>query len=112
LAPWRTYRGYNGAMDLSVALGTDGRIRRVDVLRHRETPGLGDQFLRSKTAWLDQFDGRHIADSEIDVWRVSQDNSHFDVMTGATVTSTAVVTGVREALEFARSLRQKDVGQK
>ena len=36
--------GYRGPIELLVAIGPDGRCIGVQVIRHNETPGLGDAF--------------------------------------------------------------------
>ena len=38
--------GYGGAISLLVGVNTEGRIHRVEVLSHHETPGLGDKIER------------------------------------------------------------------
>ena len=76
-------RGYGGAMRVAVA-ARDGAVIGVRVLAHRETPGFAD-ILAAGSAWLDSF-----ATGEV------------HAVTGATVTSTAVMATVRRLAERAR----------
>jgi electron transport complex protein RnfG len=100
-APWRAHHAYNGHLSLLVASDAKGRVLWVDVLNHRETPGLGDRMERRHGDWLEQFTGRSLADPPPAAWRTRVDGGSFDALTGATVTARAVVNGVREALESA-----------
>ena len=47
--------GYRGPIELLVAIGHDGRLIGVQVIRHDETPGLGDAFESRDAHWLDAF---------------------------------------------------------
>jgi hypothetical protein len=49
--------GYRGPIELLVAIGQDGRLIGVQVIRHQETPGLGDAFESRDVHWLDRFRG-------------------------------------------------------
>ena len=92
--------GYSGAIGLLVGVDTDGVITGVHVLDHRETPGLGDRIERTKSDWLDRFDGRSLGDPATDEWKINPDGGDFDQLTGASVTSRAVVNAVRQTLEY------------
>lgn len=72
-------RGYGGEFRLAVAVGGDGSVKGVRVLEHRETPGFGD-ILAPAAAWLASF---------------RRGEAH--AVTGATITSTAVIAAVRRA---------------
>ena len=53
--------GYRGPIELLVAIAPDGRLIGVQVIRHNETPGLGDAFESRDVHWLDAIP-RTIAD--------------------------------------------------
>ena len=81
-----TGRGYGGEFRLAVALQTGDaagdrrRVRAIRVIEHAETPGFGD-ILSAGSAWLGSFrDGR------------------VDAVTGATVTSQAVIDAVAQTV--------------
>lgn len=63
-------------------------IYYVDIDVFNETPGLGDKVLRSKSSFLDSFNG---ANSKNRTWEVKKYGGDFDYFTGATVTPRAVV---------------------
>ncbi len=72
-------QGYGGSMDV-VAAFRGGRLRGVRVTRHGETPGFAD--ILDPSDWI----GRIDADSRV------------DAVTGATITSNAVLRARDEAL--------------
>ncbi len=92
--------GYNAPIDLLVGIGADARVTGVRAVRHRETPRLGDLIDRAKSAWIDQFRGKALFEPPAEAWHVRQDEGQFDSITGATVTSRAVVAAVRNALLY------------
>jgi Na+-translocating ferredoxin:NAD+ oxidoreductase subunit G len=92
--------GYRGPIELLVAIGYDGRLIGVQVLRHNETPGLGDAFETRDVDWLQQFPGRSLSNPPVQRWTVRRDGGDFDAFTGATITPRAIVKAVRDALEY------------
>jgi len=98
--------GYRGPIELLIAIDSDGRLLGVQVVRHRETPGLGDAFENRNRDWLPDFRGRSLADPPQQQWSVRADGGAFDAFTGATITPRAIVKAVRRALEFYRAKRE------
>ncbi len=98
--------GYRGPIELLVAIDVEGRLLGVEVLRHQETPGLGDQFRNRNSDWLPKFRGRSLDDPPQQRWAVRNDGGDFDAFTGATITPRAIVKAVRRALEFHRAKRE------
>jgi Na+-translocating ferredoxin:NAD+ oxidoreductase subunit G len=92
--------GYRGPIELLVAVGYDARLIGVQVLRHNETPGLGDAFETRDVDWLTQFPGRSLSNPPVQRWTVRRDGGDFDAFTGATITPRAIVRGVRDTLEY------------
>ncbi|MCY3838766.1 MAG: FMN-binding protein [Gammaproteobacteria bacterium] len=76
--------GYGGGFRLAVALDLDGTIQGVRVLEHAETPGFGD-ILNMPSAWLDSFT-----------------TGDVHAVTGATITSEAVMAAVERAVRRVR----------
>jgi len=96
--------GYAGNIHLVVGIDASGTLTGVRVTAHRETPGLGDYIVRSKSAWIDQFVGKSLTVPEAKYWKVAKDGGRFDARAGATITPRAVVRAVRGALDyFARN---------
>jgi len=92
--------GYNGDIRLLTAIRADGSISGVRVIRHRETPGLGDPIEADRSNWIRGFDDRSLGDPKPGEWTVRKDGGQFDQFTGATITPRAVVSAVRRALEY------------
>jgi electron transport complex protein RnfG len=99
--------GYRGPIELLVAIGRDGRLIGVQVIRHNETPGLGDAFESRDIHWLDHFRGRSLTDPPTQRWTVRRDGGDFDAFTGATITPRAIIKAVRNALEYYQRNSQK-----
>ena len=92
--------GYNAPIDLLVGVGADSNVTGVRAVRYRETPGLGDLIDRAKSGWIEQFRGKSLLTPPREAWLVKQDEGQFDSITGATVTSRAVVAAVKNALLY------------
>lgn len=92
--------GYRGPIELLVAIGQDGRLIGVQVIRHEETPGLGDAFESRDVHWLERFRGLSLTQPPLQRWTVRRDGGDFDAFTGATITPRVIVKAVRNALEY------------
>ena len=95
--------GYNGRIHLLVGIYVDGSIAGVRVVKHAETPGLGDAIEIRKSPWITAFDGRSLDDPRAEGWGVRRDGGEFDQFTGATITPRAVVAAVRNTLLYYRN---------
>lgn len=102
--------GYAGDIALRVGVNRDGSVAAVRVLSHEETPGLGDRIELDHSNWILGFDGRSLANTDVDDWAVERDNGVFDQFTGATITPRAVVAAVSRALQFAEANRARLFG--
>jgi electron transport complex protein RnfG len=100
-------QGYVGPITLLVSLDLEGRVLGVSVTAHSETPGLGDRIDARRSDWLTQFRGRSLDDPPAEGWAVRRDGGDFDQITGATVSSRAVVQAVRAAAEYYRAHRDE-----
>lgn len=94
--------GYNGRIHLLVGVYVDGRLAGVRVVKHAETPGLGDGIEIRKSPWIMSFDGKSLQDPQPGGWAVRRDGGEFDQLTGATITPRAVVAAVRDTLLYYR----------
>ncbi|KJZ10523.1 electron transporter RnfG [Marinomonas sp. S3726] len=92
--------GYNGSMSLLVAINRDGVVTGSRVIRHQETPGLGDKIDMKKSDWMRSFENKSFENLDIKQWKVKRDNGHFDQFTGATITPRAIVKSVKNTLEY------------
>ncbi|CAD7850525.1 MAG: Electron transport complex protein RnfG [Olavius algarvensis Gamma 3 endosymbiont] len=94
--------GYNGKIHLLVGVNVDGSLAGVRVIKHAETPGLGDGIEIRKSPWIKGFDGRSLDNPDTAGWRVRRDGGEFDQLTGATITPRAIVAAVRKTLLYYR----------
>ncbi|MGB7991167.1 MAG: electron transport complex subunit RsxG [Candidatus Methylophosphatis roskildensis] len=104
--------GYSGEIGLLVALRADGAVSGVRVIRHKETPGLGDYIdirkdKRKDAPWITQFDGHGLHDVPESQWRLKKDGGRFDFVTGATISARAVTHAVARTLAYAAANRDK-----
>ncbi len=92
--------GYNGRIELLVAIRADGTLLGVRVVGHQETPGLGDAIDANKSDWIHTFDNRSLSNPDRKGWKVKRDGGVFDQFTGATITPRAVVKAVYKTLVY------------
>jgi len=101
-----TAAGYSGDIRLLLAVDIEGTVLGVRVLEHRETPGLGDKIERSKTDWLEQFEGKSLHAPSPGDWAPDRRDGTFDTLTSATITSAAVIDAIKRALQAFESSRE------
>ena len=92
--------GYNGNIELLIAINVDGSVSGVRTLKHQETPGLGDKIELRKSSWIQSFTGKKLANENDSRWQVKKDGGMFDQFTGATITPRAVVKAVRNTVNY------------
>lgn len=105
-------RGYAADVQLLMAVDAEGKTLGVRVLKHAETPGLGDKIEISKSSWIKGFDGKSLGNPPLDKWGVKKDGGVFDQFAGATITPRAVVKAVKGGLQFYGEHRQEILGGK
>lgn len=98
--------GYSGDIDMIVGVNRDGSIAGVRVLRHKETPGLGDKIELKKSQWILSFNGKSLQFPVIEHWKVKKDGGNFDQFAGATITPRAMVGQIKRVLEFVAANQQ------
>lgn len=103
-------RGYAADILVLMAVDREGKVLGVRVLKHSETPGLGDKIEIGKSQWIDSFKGRSIGDPPPERWSVKKDGGAFDQMAGATITPRAVVKAVKDGLDFFDAHRKDILG--
>jgi electron transport complex protein RnfG len=97
--------GYGGDIDIMVGIDPQGTVTGVAILKHAETPGLGDKVARPE--FTGKFVGQRLETAD---WRVKKDGGDFDQLTGATISPRAVVGAIRRGLEFFREHREEILG--
>ncbi|WP_096635903.1 RnfABCDGE type electron transport complex subunit G [Clostridium cochlearium] len=93
-------KGYGGAIELMIGISTEGKLSGIKVLSHAETPGLGANAVNPE--FSGQYKGKPAEELKVVKGAASKDNE-VAAITGATITSKAVTSGVNEAIEFYNS---------
>ncbi len=86
--------GFSGEFKLMVGFAPDGSIIDIAVIRHAETPGLGDKMERDKSDFSVQFMGQHPDSFNL---AVKKDRGDVDAITASTITSRAYCDAVTRA---------------
>lgn len=98
--------GFNDAIQLMVGVDPgQRRILAVKVIEQKETPGLGAKVKDAK--YTDQFKGKTLADQ----WLASRSGSDVQAVTGATISSKAVASGVKAWTEAVLAAYEKEGGR-
>lgn len=105
-------RGYAADIQVLMAVDAEGKTLGVRVLKHAETPGLGDKIDAAKSSWIRDFDGKSLGDPAPEKWGVKKDSGVFDQFAGATITPRAVVKAVKGGLDFYAAHRKEILGEK
>jgi len=95
--------GYSGNIDILSAVYLDGTVAGVRVLKHKETPGLGDKIEVEKSQWITKFKNIQVKSEQDMRWAVQKDGGMFDQFTGATITPRAVISAVKRASLYAQN---------
>lgn len=91
-----TNKGFSGTIKLMVGLLPDGTINRIEVLEHKETPGLGDKMESKKSDFSLQFVNQNPETYKL---KVKKDGGDVDAITASTISSRAYCEGVQLAYE-------------
>lgn len=103
-----TSKGFHGDIQTIVAISSKGQVTGIKIASHTETPGVGSKV--EKTDFTDKFKNKNIQDG-LKLTKVASANANeVQGVTGATVSSTAVVGGVNKAIEFYNNNLKGAVG--
>lgn len=92
-----TDNGFSGRFTLMVGFTPDGAISNIEVLEHKETPGLGTKM--ALPAFKDQFKGLKLSELPGEQLKVKKDGGSVDAITAATISSRAFCDAVNRAYE-------------
>lgn len=90
-----TDKGFSGRFSLMVGFQTDGSISNIEVLEHKETPGLGTKM--ALPSFKNQFKGLKLASLPGKRLKVKKDGGSVDAITAATISSRAFCDAVNRA---------------
>lgn len=96
-----TPTGFDNTITMMVGVDADGKVLGISVVSHTETKGLGEVAAAENSkgeAFRGQFVGKD------GVLAVTKDGGVIEAITGATITSRAVTTGVNAALACVAGL--------
>lgn len=86
--------GFSGRIDMIVGFYIDGAIKDFVITDHKETPGLGSKINDFKfKKQFDRFNPRK------NIFKVRQDGGEIDAVTGATISSRAVIQAIQRAVD-------------
>ena len=89
--------GFDGEITMMVGI-VAGKVSGISVISHTETPGLG-AVAAAQNAKGEAFRGQFVGqEGELAI------GNQIDAMSGATITSNAVVTGVNAALNYVANM--------
>ncbi len=85
--------GFGGKIELIAGILTDGTLVGYKIIEQNETPGLGTKVTERK--FSSQFEGM---DTRTGIFDLRKDGGEIDAVTGATISSRAVVEAVKKAV--------------
>lgn len=92
-------KGYGGEIDLIVGIKKDGTLSGIKVVSNSETAGLGAKCTDEK--FTKQFEGKCLPLSVVKTG--AKADNEVSAITGATITTKAISSGVNEAYEAIKS---------
>lgn len=98
-----THDGYGGDIALMLGVKTDGTVNGISILEISETPGLG---MQAESVLVPQFAGR-TAESFTYTKSGAVADNEIDAISGATVTTKAVVNAVNTGLFYFQEVLQE-----
>jgi electron transport complex protein RnfG len=103
-------KGYGGDIQITVGVNNDGKITGVKIGENNETPGLGSKA--SEEPFKSQFENVTPQGPLKLVKGKRAEPGEIDAISGATVTSKAVVRGVQAAVDVASEIRKGEGSSK
>jgi len=100
-------KGYAGRIVCMMGVDKNGHLLGVRVIKHAETPGLGDKIEPAKSDWIHSFEGKFLGDPLPEKFAVKKDGGVFDQFAGATITPRAVVKAVNKSLLYFAAHRDE-----
>lgn len=98
--------GFSGPIRLLIGIDAAGIVTAARVLKHNETPGLGDFIDSTKSDWIDQFEDKSLSAPDRLLWALGRDGGEFDQVTGASITSRAALKAIKETLLYFEANRE------
>jgi len=93
--------GYGGPISVMVGVDNQGVVDAISIMSHSETPGLGARAV--EPSFTGQFKGLNLSGA----LNLTRNGGKVEAISGATVSSGAVVRAVREALDLLPKIQQE-----
>lgn len=92
-------KGYDVGLKSAVGVDSSGKVTGVEIISHKETPGLG------ANAEKEDFRSQYIGKSgNISVVKADASESEINAISGATMTSNGITRAVNGAIEIAEKI--------
>ena len=96
-----THEGYGGDISISMGVDNDGMVKGIEILSISETAGLGMKAKESR--FKDQFKDKKVTQFSYTKTGAASD-FEIDALSGATITTKAVVNAVNAGLAYDHSI--------
>lgn len=97
-----TKTGYSGEFNVMVGLTPSGELINVDILAHKETPGLGSKMADEGNVLISALQGKNLDTFAL---KLKKDGGEIDALTAATITSRAYLDAVGRASRAVNQLK-------
>jgi electron transport complex protein RnfG len=94
--------GFGGNIEMMMGVTPDGEITGLEILSMAETPGLGARI--NSPEYKAVFKHKALTDVK---WAIKKDGGDIDQITGASISSRAVVVALKRGLELFKDNHQK-----
>ncbi len=94
-----TSSGYGGDIVMMVGIDSDMYVQGIEILSQSETAGLGAKI--ADNDFKKQFKGKELAELKV-VKKDTNEPNEFKAVTGATISSRAVETGIAKAKDMVK----------
>lgn len=110
-------KGYSSQIETMVGMSKEGKINAIKILLQSETPGLGSKIaeLASSVTLFEAITGKAKKDEKLKPWFEGRFSSKkideldkVDVITGATISSSAVIKSVKKKAEEILEIAQRE----
>ncbi|MFR9649672.1 MAG: RnfABCDGE type electron transport complex subunit G [Rikenellaceae bacterium] len=96
-----TKMGYSGEFNVMVGISPEGEVINVDILSHKETPGLGSKMTNKGNSLISSIKGQNLNSFAL---TLKKDGGKVDALTAATITSRAYLDAVDRAFRAVKQL--------
>lgn len=103
--PATTDDGFNGTIDLLVAIDMFGRVHAARVLEDLDSNESYGSLDVIQSQWMENFSGSSMRDIQGISWQPIEDENEYDQFVGASITPRAVADRIYDALVFFQSNR-------